>query len=389
MFTDPAHDRRSQFILGLYCLYEIMLQCLPFASNRRDVQLSEDQREAFVLAQTDFQPQNIFVDDYGNVTGFIDWDYSTTKPQYNGWSRMPWWLCDEWDPEMIRQSQSGTKPFPSKTSNPWCESKRYRRDYVRYLIEACEADYNDDTATDDWRFSLKSPMFDMIAQAIGDTENMTMALYKIFHRHIGNYNWEEHVTAIGREGFVSYPGLKRWYTSFFGKLFNCDPHAIKAELHMLDSAREVHKVVHMLNERSHADRPVCRVQRELIELYKARLAEKQEEVTRLSVRSEKSTPSPLCSHSKGHGPPVDSQCPSTISGTDVSWHSWNSQSSYYMGGANRPHTPPFTTHEAKNITEGESTECEPQPTSANAAVPLWKTALRKLHFHYSKWKRSE
>ncbi|PPQ79714.1 hypothetical protein CVT25_003285 [Psilocybe cyanescens] len=52
----------------------------------------------FVLSMPDFNYQNVFVDDEGNVTGIIDWDGMIIGPRQGGYARYPSWITRDWDP---------------------------------------------------------------------------------------------------------------------------------------------------------------------------------------------------------------------------------------------------------------------------------------------------
>ncbi|KAF8213563.1 kinase-like domain-containing protein [Mycena galopus ATCC 62051] len=54
----------------------------------------------FVLSMPDFNFQNIFVNDNGEVTGLIDWDGITVGPRQGGYARYPSWITRDWDPLM-------------------------------------------------------------------------------------------------------------------------------------------------------------------------------------------------------------------------------------------------------------------------------------------------
>lgn len=55
---------------------------------------------SFTLTPPDFDSQNIFVDDEGNITGFIDWDSVITQPRVLGYCRYPTFITRDWDPAM-------------------------------------------------------------------------------------------------------------------------------------------------------------------------------------------------------------------------------------------------------------------------------------------------
>lgn len=52
----------------------------------------------FYLSPTDFDLQNIMVNEAGDITGFIDWDNVMTKPAAFGYARYPAWITADWDP---------------------------------------------------------------------------------------------------------------------------------------------------------------------------------------------------------------------------------------------------------------------------------------------------
>ncbi|KAF5309253.1 hypothetical protein D9619_012694 [Psilocybe cf. subviscida] len=65
----------------------------------------------FVLSMPDFDYQNIFVDNEGNVTGLIDWDGMMVGPRQGGYARYPSWITRDWDPIMYAypiHSKSGS-----------------------------------------------------------------------------------------------------------------------------------------------------------------------------------------------------------------------------------------------------------------------------------------
>ena len=53
---------------------------------------------SFVLSMPDFDYQNVFVDNDGNVTGLIDWDGMIVGPRQGGYAKYPSWITRDWDP---------------------------------------------------------------------------------------------------------------------------------------------------------------------------------------------------------------------------------------------------------------------------------------------------
>ncbi|KAF8211586.1 kinase-like domain-containing protein [Mycena galopus ATCC 62051] len=54
----------------------------------------------FVLSIPDFNYQNVFVNDNGEVTGLIDWDGIMVGPRQGGYAKYPSWITRDWDPLM-------------------------------------------------------------------------------------------------------------------------------------------------------------------------------------------------------------------------------------------------------------------------------------------------
>lgn len=53
----------------------------------------------FVLSMPDYDSQNVYVDDEGNVTGLIDWDDIVVGPRQAGFSRYPLWIMRDIEPD--------------------------------------------------------------------------------------------------------------------------------------------------------------------------------------------------------------------------------------------------------------------------------------------------
>ena len=57
-----------------------------------------DTAPTFSLGHPDFNYQNIFISDEGEITGIIDWDGIHTLPRALGLARYPSWITRDWDP---------------------------------------------------------------------------------------------------------------------------------------------------------------------------------------------------------------------------------------------------------------------------------------------------
>lgn len=64
----------------------------------------------FVLSMPDFNYQNVFVDDDGNVTSLIDWDNTMVGPRQGGYAKYPSWITRDWDPSMYGYPQCQARP---------------------------------------------------------------------------------------------------------------------------------------------------------------------------------------------------------------------------------------------------------------------------------------
>ncbi|KAI9829071.1 MAG: hypothetical protein M1832_000094 [Thelocarpon impressellum] len=83
--------------IGAHALWRVAeLQLLRLAIDSIPRRL--DAGGSFVFGHPDFNYQNIFVDDNGNVTGIIDWDGVHTRPRALGFARYPSWITRDWDP---------------------------------------------------------------------------------------------------------------------------------------------------------------------------------------------------------------------------------------------------------------------------------------------------
>ena len=127
----------------VYSAYSIMIGYLPNGALTKEY----SNPEKFSLFQSDFNPQNIFVDEDCNVTGFIDWDLTDTRPCYVGWARIPLWLCEDWDFSHLGRAGKLSWPNPKMAYPASVDLQRYRKDYARHLLEACDRLEDCD---DDW-----------------------------------------------------------------------------------------------------------------------------------------------------------------------------------------------------------------------------------------------
>jgi hypothetical protein len=197
-----GYDGRQQELMGgLHSLYPIVINCLPLAPP--------DDPETFVLAPPDFGSQNILCDEEGNITAIIDWDCIETKPRFVDWLSLPDWLCKDW-------WGAGHYRWPNKCMSPQ-DMDKYRHEYAAHLREAC----GEDAGYDYWKYTTKSPMFDVVYEALSslNEERMLRVMKDLLARILPGMDHEELIREIGRgeENGDAYMGsqmMKYFYRSF-------------------------------------------------------------------------------------------------------------------------------------------------------------------------------
>lgn len=79
----------------------------------------------FALGHPDFNYQNIFVGDDGEITGIVDWDNVRMQPRSLGFARYPSWITRDWDPVMYGYDVPGSREEDSPEA-----LLRYRQEYA-------------------------------------------------------------------------------------------------------------------------------------------------------------------------------------------------------------------------------------------------------------------
>ncbi|KDR73171.1 hypothetical protein GALMADRAFT_212641 [Galerina marginata CBS 339.88] len=100
----------------------------------------------FVLSMPDFNYQNVFVDNDGNVTGLLDWDGMVVGPRQGGYARYPSWITRDWDPLLYGY------PSPESVSTPQREDSE---------DEAVQGEGSDDEAAED---KIETPASSQLTQ---------------------------------------------------------------------------------------------------------------------------------------------------------------------------------------------------------------------------------
>lgn len=275
---DEAGQNRGYQIQGLFLVYALILEYFPHGLAKYE---PADRSEIFTLSQTDFNLQNIFVDDQGDVTGIINWDLSETKPRYMGWSRTPCWLNEDLDPHT--PDFDGRYSWPARMIHSPLELKRYREDYARYLVEGCGDDH------EDLKYTLNSHKFDAIIWAIGNRKKMFRVLVIILDAIIGRVKWYDHLASIGSKGLP--PNLEHYYRKRFQEYLNCSPPKVKEALDQHDRLEEFHHFVAAKNEEMEAYVSVNKTQRDLLKVYQAQFKQLQSDLVDIKTSQLINTPS--------------------------------------------------------------------------------------------------
>jgi hypothetical protein len=152
----PEGDDSIPQARGIRKILEIIFACAALSSSKP----SAEEDESFVLAHHDLDLQNILVDDEGNVTGILDWDYCMALPRCVGSAAAP---------KFLRRDRF---PFSTLDRSPhmaW-NMKRYRKIYAGALRAA---------GCGDAVYTTKSALYQAAVESIhggGDAEDLIQKL---------------------------------------------------------------------------------------------------------------------------------------------------------------------------------------------------------------------
>jgi hypothetical protein len=127
---------------GILELLSIVFEKSPFSSSKKTI---SDTHETFVLAHNDLDLQNIYVDDDFNIVGIIDWDLTVTAPRCVGYSSLPVFLREDWEPEY---------GLETARHMPW-SLVDYRKIYAEYVMQATASP----NGLGDGKYTAKSHMY--------------------------------------------------------------------------------------------------------------------------------------------------------------------------------------------------------------------------------------
>lgn len=143
--------------VGYLELYEAMIEAFL------KVAVLGPEEKHFVLMQSDFNPQNILVDEDSNVVGLIDWDCLEAIPRQVGWCSVPHWLLADWSHEWEWPSKSGALAGMMPD-----EYQYYRDAYCEFLQQVCAGR----NKLSDHRFASKSDRYRALLSAHESSEHM-------------------------------------------------------------------------------------------------------------------------------------------------------------------------------------------------------------------------
>ncbi|KAF2216071.1 hypothetical protein CERZMDRAFT_3536, partial [Cercospora zeae-maydis SCOH1-5] len=181
------HENDDPFIKGLFSLWEL------FCERFLDVVKAEPSEPGFVLMLSDFNPQNILVDERGKVTGLIDWDCLEAIPRQIGWSSLPHFMRKDWEPEYVWPTPAGSRQLLQPH-----EFDKYRKAYSRYIREACPG-------KNDSRFTSKSHVYSallrsgehiynvksFVSNVLGEILPRLGGVQDVFISHIGEHGYRK------------------------------------------------------------------------------------------------------------------------------------------------------------------------------------------------------
>ncbi|KAI1375091.1 kinase-like protein [Hypoxylon crocopeplum] len=129
-------------------------------------------QNGFVLCHPDFNPQNVMVDEHGNVTGLIDWDLVQTIPRCVGYALYPSWITRDWDPLLY-----GWPHMPDSEDSPET-LERYRAYYNEELDKVLNRQ-------GDWKFTEKSHITQAVWIATLSSRNRLEICRKLVQEALG------------------------------------------------------------------------------------------------------------------------------------------------------------------------------------------------------------
>ena len=195
---------RDYFTTGFFRLYQIVVDAFLMAAD------VPEHEEKFVLFHTDFDIQNMMVDNHGNLTGIFDWDGVSSQPRQIGWSMVPFWLQKDWSPGHAWPPAIGVDYAMVKPE----DYDRYRQDYARYLWDACGGH-------DDCRFTTKSHIYRAFLNSLFDESAARRFVENVLADIVPRVKASVYCSQLGEYGFRA--GEKEWLESRLYNFFKPEP----------------------------------------------------------------------------------------------------------------------------------------------------------------------
>ncbi|EME83308.1 uncharacterized protein MYCFIDRAFT_81812 [Pseudocercospora fijiensis CIRAD86] len=148
---------KSDVVAGYHCLWAMMQDAFLAVAR-----LGANEPE-FALMQSDFNPQNILVNEDHEIVGLIDFDCTEAIPRQMAWCCVPHWLAADWNDDYMWPAEGGVLQHMSPE-----EFGMYRVEYCRLLREACEHD----EGLSDHRFSSKSHIYRSLLSSYEDFDKI-------------------------------------------------------------------------------------------------------------------------------------------------------------------------------------------------------------------------
>lgn len=125
-FEEPELvDGQLTWLHGEHALLRLALHSMPSSLHLNG---------PFALGHPDFNYQNIFVDEEGNITGIIDWDGTPISTRALAFARYPSWITRDWDPVMYQYGNADDDEDLPREDSP-AQLLRYRQEYANGLAK--------------------------------------------------------------------------------------------------------------------------------------------------------------------------------------------------------------------------------------------------------------
>ena len=168
---------------GTVRAYKLLIDYLPHPNRASDQAAQPPER--FFISPPDNDLQNVLADEYGNITGFVDWDSVEALPDYLSWASLPIWLRVDW-------RDGYDWPSSRRRFNSPRELEKYRKQYEGYLRAACGGINGGATY-----FTEKTAIFQAVYEKL-DEENPDAIWTKLMPLLLPRVETDVHFQRLGR-----------------------------------------------------------------------------------------------------------------------------------------------------------------------------------------------